>query len=86
MSLKNIYKWIFNCQVKEFSDLEREKENFNYQREHGQCGQMDSKLHMMMELGVFKLMVYIHLLLFNARKKVNLLESFSEIQMPNPQF
>jgi len=83
---KSIFRWIFSCQAKEFSDLGKDKESFNYRKEHGQCGQTDNKLHMMMELEVFKLMVYILLLLFNANKKVSLLESFSEIQMPNHQF
>jgi hypothetical protein len=63
--------------------LEKDKESFNYQKEHGQCGQTVSKLHTMMELEVFKLMACIHLLLFNANKKLSLLDYFSEIQMLN---
>ena len=83
MSHKSTFRWIFNSQVKEFSDLEKDKESFSYQKEHGQCGQMVSKLHTMMELEVFKLMACIHLLLFNANKKLSLLDYFSEIQMLN---
>jgi hypothetical protein len=83
---KNIFRWIFSCQAKEFSDLGKDKESFNYRKEHGQCGQTDNKLHMMMEPEVYKLMEYIHLLLFNANQNLSSLVYFSEIQMPNHQF
>jgi len=86
MSHKSSYKWIFNSQVKEFSDLGKDKESFSYLKEHGQCGQMVSKLLTMMELEVFKLMVCIHLLLSNANKKLSLLDYFSEILTLNHQF
>ena len=85
-SHKSIFKWIFSCLVKEFLDLVKEKENLNYQKEHGQCGQTVSKLHMMMEQGVFKLMECILLHLFNANKKLSLLESFLEILMLSHRF
>ena len=83
---KSIFRWIFSCQVRECLDLVKDKESFNYQKEHGQCGQTVSKLHMTMEQEVFKLMVYIRLLLFNANQNLSSLVYFSEIQMPNHQF
>ena len=85
-SHKSIFKWIFSCQVREFLDLVKGKESFSYRKEHGQCGQTVSKLHMMMEQEVFKLMVCIRLLLFNANKKLSLLVSFSEILMHSHRF
>ena len=85
-SHKSIFRWIFSCLVRECLDLVKDKESFNYQKEHGQCGQTVSKLHMMMELEVFKLMVCIPLLLFNANKKLSLLVSFSEILMHSHRF
>ena len=85
-SHKSIFRWIFSCQVREFLVLVKDKESFSYRKEHGQCGQTVSKLHMMMELEVFKLMVCIPLLLFNANKKLSLLVSFSEILMHSHRF
>ena len=67
-------------------DLEKDKESFNYKREHGQCGQMVSKLHMMMVQEVFKLMACIRSLLFSANKKLSLSVSFLEIQMHSHRF
>ena len=86
MSHKSIFRWIFSCQVREFLDLEKDKESFSYRKEHGQCGQTVSKLHMMMEQEVFKLMVCILLHLFNANKKLSFLVSFLEILMHSHRF
>jgi hypothetical protein len=85
-SHKSIFRWIFSCQVRGFLDLVKGKESFNYQKEHGQCGQTVSKIHMTMEQEVFKLMVCILLLLFNANKKLSLLVSFLEILMHSHLF
>ena len=85
-SHKSIFRWIFSSQVREFLDLVKDKESFSYRKEHGQCGQTVSKLHMMMEQEVFKLTACILLLLFNANKKLSLLVSFLEILMHSHRF